>query len=472
MKNAFFNLLSFMVIMCIIGVVAVFALIYLDPYSAVNPFPPPTLPAALSFPTLTPTFFRLPATWTPEIAGQQAVGVTLKPSSTPLTTQGSWRLFTNTPPPQPTATATVTETPTPTLTPTVTSTGSGGSQGAASATLTATPNYTMTALSQNATNAAATSQAKTATALAGGPAGTQTVQAMPTNPTSATETHGVASDSWQNTVSDPAFRWNAVSGAAGYYVYWGTDPNGSSSSFVTGNTYDPPAVTTGTYYLRLRTIFAWGAERPNWTTVFIFRYDNSQPPAPGSATETNGVVSGVWQNSINAPQFTWSAVSDVGSGVARYEVYLGVNPNGTTILASPTTPAYNENPLSSGNYYLRVRTVDVASNYSSWATIFNFRYDGTPPGTPGNLTTSDPPTDATPSFTWSASSDAHSGVSAYELYFGTGPACGSKNQPDTSATSFTAGELTAPGEYRLCVRARDNAGNLSAWAETTFTYAP
>ena len=42
----------------------------------------------------------------------------------------------------------------------------------------------------------------------------------------ATETHGVANNTWQNSVSDPNFTWSGalddVSGVKGYYWYFGT----------------------------------------------------------------------------------------------------------------------------------------------------------------------------------------------------------------------------------------------------------
>ena len=87
-----------------VGCVAIiFTLIFLNPYSSLNPFPPPTLPAALQVPSPTPTnpIFELPSTWTPT------------PTIAPT--------ITNTPEP----TATLPDTPTPiplTATPTMTPT--------------------------------------------------------------------------------------------------------------------------------------------------------------------------------------------------------------------------------------------------------------------------------------------------------------------------------------------------------------
>lgn len=450
-KNAFWNALSIIVFLAIIAVIAFFALIFINPYSALNPFPPPTLPASLNLPTFTPTFPQLPPTWTPGGPLEPIQGITLKPSSTPLATEPGAVIIVNTNPPI--------RLPTSTFTPTRSATATS----AATRTPTNTPNLTDTALAQVVTNAALTAQARTQAAGA-----TQTVNAMPPNPGSAVETHGVSNDTWQTTVSDPAFTWTPVSGASRYYVYWGTASTGTSASTVSSASFDPDAVTPGTYYLRLRTVFPWGT-RPDWSTVFIFRFDNTSPSVPGSATETHGASSASWQNTISDPAFTWPAASDTGSGVARYDVYFGSNPNGEIVVATPSSAAYDPAALSSGTYYLRARAVDGVGNSSNWATLFEFRYDGTPPSVPANLQTGDSGS-AAPTFTWSASTDDHSGFGTYQLFWGSGATCGGKNQPDQTGTSFTAPEITEAGDYILCVRAVDALGNTSSWAQAAYTY--
>jgi hypothetical protein len=456
-KNALWNALSILVFIAIIAVIAVFALLFFNPTSGLNPFPPPTQPVALNLPTFTPTFEQLPPTWTPGNAELAVAGQTLKPSSTPLETDALVVLYTKTRVP----------TSTPTATPTRTATETPDS----TQTRTETPHLTNTALALIATNAVQTAQAKTmtASAMASGPEATQTVEAMPPNPSSANEVHGTSNDTWQDLVSDPSFSWLAVSGASGYYVYWGSNATGTSTTKVSSAAYNPSAVTVGTYYLRLRTIFPWG-ERPDWTTVFTFRFDDTNPTAPSAAVETNGSSSGTWQNSVPDPAFTWSGATDTGSGVGSYDVYFGSNPNGTFVVASPSSAAYDPPALSTGTFYLRVRSLDYAGNKSGWVTLFVFRYDGTPPDQPGSLSRGGTTTD--PEYTWSASSDAHSGFSTYEIFWGSGTSCGAKNQPDQTGTSFAPATITEGGDYTFCVRAKDNAGNVSGWAKDTFTYTP
>lgn len=108
MKLSIWNFLSILGILALIGVVALILQIFINPYNALNPFPPPTLPAVVSLPSETPTPRSLPATWTP-IPSMEATA-TLRASSTPLPTATGFVL--------PSATPTLTPTITPSLTPT------------------------------------------------------------------------------------------------------------------------------------------------------------------------------------------------------------------------------------------------------------------------------------------------------------------------------------------------------------------
>lgn len=157
----------------------------------------------------------------------------------------------------------------------------------------------------------------------------------PTNPSPpATETHGVADNTWQDAVSDPAFTWDAPSddlaGINGYYVYWGADENGTSDTYITVASYSPAFVTDhGIYYLRVRTQDNAENVAPDWVTLFTFKY--GVPPAEGetkiadiwaepSAYEGLTVtVSGEyrgWESGHGSPPVTrndWVIQDDTGS---------------------------------------------------------------------------------------------------------------------------------------------------------------
>ena len=81
--------------------------------------------------------------------------------------------------------------------------------------------------------------------------------------------------------------------------------------------------------------------------------------------------------------------------------------------------------------------------------------DTTAPTAPANLAAGTPSTTSIP-LTWSASTDAGSGVAGYQVYRGT-TLVGS-----TTSTSLTVTGLTADTAYSFSVRAKDVAGNVSA----------
>ncbi len=91
------NILTVLVLMAVVCVGLGFGMIFLDPYSAINPFPPPTLPPTLAFPTVTPTPLGvLPPTWTPLPTEEPTATNTPRPTSTPFPTETPFSLFTPT----------------------------------------------------------------------------------------------------------------------------------------------------------------------------------------------------------------------------------------------------------------------------------------------------------------------------------------------------------------------------------------
>jgi hypothetical protein len=74
-------------ILALIGVLCVacfFISVFTNPYSNLNPFPPPTMPALMSLPTETPTaiIITLPSTWTATISPVPSLTDTPQPTST------------------------------------------------------------------------------------------------------------------------------------------------------------------------------------------------------------------------------------------------------------------------------------------------------------------------------------------------------------------------------------------------------
>ncbi len=191
----------------------------------------------------------------------------------------------------------------------------------------------------------------------------------PTNPTSATETHGAQDGVWQSTVADPAFTWPAAvdpdSGIAGYLVYFGADEQGTSTDLVTSPAYDPAAVTTGSYFLRLKTRNNAGNEAGEWSTVFNFKYDSSAPTTPVVTDD------GQYSGSATKLHATWLA-TDADSGVAEYQYAVGTTVGGAETLgwtsAAAATDVVMSLPapgLTAGNrYYISAKAKNGAGAWS------------------------------------------------------------------------------------------------------------
>ncbi|MFC1716933.1 CARDB domain-containing protein, partial [Candidatus Poribacteria bacterium] len=115
----------------------------------------------------------------------------------------------------------------------------------------------------------------------------------------------------------------------------------------------------------------------------ILYYDATSPSNPTSCTETHGVQSGVDQNTVNDPSFTWSGASDSASGIDNYYYYWGTNASGTSTTYTALA-GYDPSAVSPGTYYLRLKTRDNAGNDASWTTVFTFIYSA--PNDPPVLT--------------------------------------------------------------------------------------
>ena len=292
----------------------------------------------------------------------------------------------------------------------------------------------------------------------------------PTNPPSCTEDHAVTNNTWQNSINDPSFTWlagsDSESGVDGYFVYWGTDPNGVSVSYqqIT-TTYDPIAVTTGIYYLRVNTKDVDG-NVAGWVTLFIFRYDNTPPSM--SATETGGASNSTWQNTITTPNFN-IIPTEIGVGFDGYYLYWGPDPNGTSL--NPIIQgffSFSPGFQPDGEYYIRINALDLLSNASGWQTIFIFKVDTLDPNPVTSATEisgllpSEWNNNPSPAFNW----NYPAGATKFNLYWGADPnaviATATGIIPDYSATA-----MEGTNNY-LKIQSVDDAGNTSAWSNVLF----
>jgi len=194
----------------------------------------------------------------------------------------------------------------------------------------------------------------------------------PTNPTAVAETHGVVSGQWQSTDAIPSFTWTGAtdaSGIAGYDVYFGPDESGEGGSYQTSAAYTGSAVSTGAYYLRVRSRDGAGNSAIKWQTLFAFQYDSSAPEAP--AVSDDGAYSGS-KSKLHA---SWFAV-DPDSGVAEYQYAVGTSAGasdvvGWTSVGSETEAviAIPEPGMQSGQtYYVSAKAKNNAGLWSEVAS--------------------------------------------------------------------------------------------------------
>jgi hypothetical protein len=151
MKIAIWDILAILGLALLCGMLVLFLQIFINPYNALNPFPPPTLPAQVVLPSSTATLLKLPPTWTPGGTLQAPGELTMAPTQTLPPTSTGFSL--------PTFTSTFTVTPTPTNTPTVTLTPTITDTPTRTNTPIPTVNKTATALSLFATHVAQTEAA-------------------------------------------------------------------------------------------------------------------------------------------------------------------------------------------------------------------------------------------------------------------------------------------------------------------------
>ncbi len=132
----------------------------------------------------------------------------------------------------------------------------------------------------------------------------------------------------------------------------------------------------GAHTLRYQSVDNMG----NWESEksISFLMDTIPPYNPSTVTTGCTAQNEIWQNACNDLNFNWYGAGDTTSGLALYEYYWGTNPQGTAGVVTPYA-YYDPPPVADGIYYLRVRTKDQAGNWSSWATLFTLRYDGTAP---------------------------------------------------------------------------------------------
>ncbi|MCX6732404.1 MAG: fibronectin type III domain-containing protein, partial [Candidatus Roizmanbacteria bacterium] len=321
---------------------------------------------------------------------------------------------------------------------------------------------------------------------------------------------------WYN-YAHPYFEWTGAtdevggSGIAGYYVYFGTNPNAVASQsgvFQTGSTYSPTMQTDGSdageYYLIIQSKDTGGnSATSNWN-AFHYKHSDSVPPnnpnnisGYSDITKITSITEGTWYNYAH-PYFEWTGATDDvgGSGIAGYYVYFGTNPSavasqsGVFQLGSTYSPTMQTNGSDAGDYYLIIQSKDTGGNAaaSNWTAFHYNHIDVTAPTIPTTLssyTTASKSAvlspdiyynNSSPYFEWTGATDEAngSGIAGYYVYFGSDP----YGVASTSGTFVTQPHFTASlatnsledGDHYLIIQTKDTAGNISYGQWKPFHY--
>lgn len=219
-------------------------------------------------------------------------------------------------------------------------------------------------------------------------------------------------------------------------------------------------VADGEWWLHLRTVDRAG----NWSGAShlgLLRVDTTPPSEP---TVTTDPEAGTWSAATNA-EVSWSGAADPASGVAGYSYSADQSPDGmadiTADVAGSATGATV--PVGMGDWYVHVRTVDAAGNWSDGVTAGPLHIDGTPPENATATSTSHQPfvpsSDNTIDVALSGASDLESGVAGFSYAFDQTPPV----QPDEVVdagwqTQAVTSPPLADGEWWFHLRTVNQAG--------------
>ncbi|MBE9467574.1 MAG: DUF333 domain-containing protein [Bacteroidetes bacterium] len=177
--------------------------------------------------------------------------------------------------------------------------------------------------------------------------------------------------------------------------------------------------------------------------------DTEAPTAPASLTASN-----IAQTSVN---LNWNASYD-NIGVTEYDIYK----DGSIIGSTANTSCSVTGLTAATSYSFYVKAKDEAGNVSAASNTKNVTtlesVDTEAPTAPASLTASNI-SQTSVVLAWNASSD-NVGVTGYDVY---------KNGSllaSTANTSYSVTGLTAATSYSFYVKAKDEAGNISAASNT------
>lgn len=169
------------------------------------------------------------------------------------------------------------------------------------------------------------------------------------------------------------------------------------------------------------------------------------------------------------PTFYWHPSYDAGSGIQKYQLWIGGVPNRDSI-SSEDTCATPLNPLANGSYPWFVKAYDgaggVVSSNETWHIVVS--KDLIPPSVPQLASPEDNSfiQELSPTFVWHASTD-NIGVDHYVLQYSTDISFAEDTSVEvTDTTYYDFSTPFADSQYYWRVKAVDKGDNSSDWSST------
>jgi hypothetical protein len=220
--------------------------------------------------------------------------------------------------------------------------------------------------------------------------------------------------------------------------------------------YKPPTQPKGTWKWCVQAKDAAGNASPwNQRSVTV---NPAVPIAPVLAGPGNGLLT-----NNPKPVFSWGSVP-YGE---KYEIQVSLNSTFMMTEKDVTggVGVLNYTPdsdLSEGKHYWRVRVINGMSVAGPWSAARYFTVDTTPPAVPGlSLPLYNSVVTSVPTYSWAAPT----GANRYMLSYDTHADCASPDYTSVELTLNSHKPVSQPyGTFYWCVKARDAAGNWSAWS--------
>jgi chitodextrinase len=265
-----------------------------------------------------------------------------------------------------------------------------------------------------------------------------------------------------NTSTSINLNWNASTDAVGVTKYEiQTNSTGApvAVNVPTLNRTMSGLIASTSYQFRIR-----ACDVANNCSAYSSNITSSTTAAPDTTAPTVPAGLAASGNTSTSINLNWNASTDA-IGVTKYEIQT--NSTGTPVAVNaPTLNRTMSGLIASTSYQFRVRACDGANNCSAYSSNITSSTtaapDTTAPSVPSGLMVSNI-TQTTATFTWTASTDAV-GVTGYEVSIDNGTGI------SVASTTYGATGFVAGTSHNYRVRAKDAAGNFSAYSgASTFT---